>query len=89
MQEESNAGEFYVDSYNKNSPRMLEKLKGKLKKGDFSWINLISDYSAKVVGSTAYWRMKRKEVFSWLHHMVKKKEYAPMYFMTFSSAEYH
>ena len=45
--------------------------------------------SKDVKGSCTYWCGKRSEVTSWLHDFAQQNKSTPLFFMTFSCAEYH
>lgn len=82
-------GGFFVDGFFKNGPQSLEELQERVDKGDTSWVDSISYFSKQVHGSSAFWRARRHEVFSWVNHHLERGNGAPSFFITLSCAEYH
>ena len=66
----------------------MDALQDQVQNGNLEWLNRISYYSQRVTGSNAYWRAKRREVFSWINYHVEKKNGLPSLFITLSCAEY-
>jgi hypothetical protein len=81
-------GAYFVDGFFENGPETLEDLQREIIKGNTSWVDHITYYSNKIVGSTGYWRSKKAEVFSWINHHVEQKHGPPTLFITLSCAEY-
>ena len=48
-----------------------------------------SHYGNRVIGSSAHWRNKKKEVHSWINYNIEKGHGMPSFFITLSCAEYH
>ena len=82
-------GSFFVKSFYDNGPKSLTDLQEALKKGETAWLDKITYFSTKVHGSTAYWRQRRNEVYTWIRHHVEKGNGTPTFFITLSCAEYH
>lgn len=83
------SGGFFVDTFFKQGPQTLDVLKEKLAEGDLSWLHSISYFSHRVTGSSAYWRARRSDVFSWINYHLEQKHGPPSFFITLSCAEYH
>ena len=49
----------------------------------------IAYYSYRVTGSSAYWRARRNEVFTWINYHLENHHGPPTFFITLSCAEYH
>jgi len=83
------SGGFFVDTFFKQGPKNLEDLQQEIAEGNLSWLHSISYYSHRVTGSTAYWRARRMEVFSWINYHLEQGHGPPSFFITLSCAEYH
>jgi hypothetical protein len=83
------SGGFFVDTFFKQGPKNLEDLQEEVANGDMSWLSSIQYFLQCVTGSTAYWRARRTEVFSWINHHLEQKHGPPSFFITLSCAEYH
>jgi len=83
------SGGFFVETFFKQGPKTLEDLQDQLAEGNMSWLNSISYFSHRVTGSTAYWRARRNEVFSWINYHLEQGHGPPSFFITLSCAEYH
>lgn len=83
------SGSFFVKTFFKNGPQTLEALQEQVSEGQLEWLDRISYYSARVIGSSAFWRSKRREVFAWINYHMEKKNGLPTFFITLSCAEYH
>ena len=81
-------GGYFINDFYKEGPKTLEELKKQIQEGNTEWINRITYFSKTVKGSTAFWRHKRKQLFSWINHHIKENHGPPTLFMTFSCAEY-
>lgn len=82
------SGSYFVKSHISNPPRSLEQLQTQLKSGDSSFVNKIMFYTKRVRGSTAFWRYKKAELYTWINHHVAAGHGPPHIFMTLSCAEY-
>jgi hypothetical protein len=85
----SGSGSFFVKSFFKNGPQTLEELQEQVAAGQLQWLDRISYYSGCVVGSSGYWRTRRREVFAWINYHLEKGNGVPTFFITLSCAEYH
>jgi hypothetical protein len=81
-------GSFFVDTFSNEKEKTLEEIIAEIKQGRSVWLEKITYYSANVKGSSAYWRSRRNEVYSWISHHVNEGHGPPNYFVTFSCAEY-
>jgi hypothetical protein len=84
-----NSGGFFVDTFFKQGPQTLEALQEQVADGNLSWLSSICYFSHRVTGSSAYWRARRNEVFSWINYHLEQKHGPPSFFITLSCAEYH
>ena len=84
----STSGSFFIDKFHQYCPETLEELKQKIQEGDTSFINSLTYYNKRVIGSNSYWNQKRSEVYSWINHHIEVGNGAPMFFITLSCAEY-
>lgn len=82
------SGAFFVKSFVKDAPKTLQELQNQLKNGDDGFISKMTYYSHKVFGSDAYWRFKKSELYTWIHHHIEHGNGAPSLFITLSCAEY-
>jgi hypothetical protein len=82
------SGGYFVDKFFCEGPASLDALKKEIEDGDMTWVNKISYYSQRVVGSPAFWRAKRNEVYTWINYHIDKKHGPPTFFITLSCAEY-
>ena len=82
-------GSFFVEGFYKDSPLSITEIQDEIKKGNQSFIDKISYYSKKVRGSAGYWRAKKAELYSWIHHHVEQGHGMPSFFITLSCAEYY
>lgn len=81
-------GSYFVNKFYGNGPETLDELKKMIENGNTEWINRITYFAKTVPGSAAYWRHKRRQLFSWINYHIKEKHGPPTFFMTFSCAEY-
>ena len=82
------SGGWFLKNYLTKPPSNLEELHERINKGDKSFIDQLAYFSAKVRGTDAFWRYKKAELYSWIHHHIEKGSGAPTLFMTLSCAEY-
>lgn len=82
------SGAFFVKSFFANGPKTLSELKTKLSNGETEWIDRLSYFTKTVVGSSAFWRQKKKEVYSWINYHLDHGNGRPTFFITLSCAEY-
>ena len=85
----STSGGFFIDKFHQYCPDTLEELKQKIQEGDTSFINSLTYYNKRVIGSNSYWNQKRSEVYSWINHHIEVGNGAPTFFITLSCAEYY
>ena len=78
-----------MNSFYKQGPKTLYELQEQVSNGNLSWLHRISYYSNRVTGSSAYWRAKRQEAFSWINFHLGHGNGVPSFFITLSCAEYH
>lgn len=84
----NNDGNYIIKSgYLGQACTSVDDLKKKIKKGDFSWIDMLRNFSRRIRGSDNYWRSKRHEVESWINYHVELGHGAPSLFITLSCAE--
>ena len=83
------SGGFFVDKFQQYCPETLEELKQKIQEGDTSFVNSLTYYNKRVIGSNSYWNQKRSEVYSWINHHIEVGNGAPNFFITLSCAEYY
>ncbi len=69
-------------------PPTLEDLKEKLESGDSSFIDKLMYFGKVVPGSSAYWKGKKSELYSWINHHIQKGRCAQTLFLTLSCAEH-
>jgi hypothetical protein len=81
-------GSFFVNSFSSEKNKSLEEIVDELKQGNMSWIDKISYFGENAKGSPAFWRAKRNEVTSWIHHHINIGNGPPTFFITLSCAEY-
>ena len=65
---------------------MLKELKEKLSNGNTKWIDRLSYFTQKVVGSSTFWH--KKEEYSWINYHLDNKNGRPTFFLTLSCDEY-
>ena len=82
------SGGFFIKTFFKEGPKSLNELKEEIENGNTSWIEQLSYYSQRVIGSPGYWRAKRSEVYSWINHHIEAGHGPPTFFITLSCAEY-
>lgn len=87
-QRNRDSGSYFVNSHISNPPRSLEELQESLRRGDHSFVNKIVYYNKRIRGSDAYWRLKRSELYNWIHYHIANGHGAPNGFFTLSCAEY-
>jgi hypothetical protein len=83
------SGSFYVKSFFQDGPKTLEQLQKQVSAGQLEWLDRITYFSQCVTGSAAYWRARKREVFSWISYHADKGNGVPTFFITLSCAEYH
>ena len=83
------SGAFFVNSFFTQGPKNLGDLQAEVALGKSSWVSSITYFSHKVTGSSAYWRARRNEVFSWINYHLEQNHGPPSFFITLSCAEYH
>jgi hypothetical protein len=79
---------FFYQNILGADPPSLEELQSRIQQGDTSTIDKIMYFSKVIPGTTAYWRSKKAELYSWINHHVEQGRGAPTVFMTLSCAEY-
>ena len=82
-------GSFFVNSFYQEGPQNLEELQKQISQGNTKWIDQICYFSKSVTGSAAYWRQRRREVYSWIHYHIHRGNGPPNLFLTFSCAEHY
>ena len=82
------SGAFFVKTFFADGPKTLSDRKQKLSQGDTEWIDQISYFTKTVVGSSSFWRQKKKEVYSWINYHLHKGNGRPTFFITLSCTEY-
>ena len=84
------SGKFFINNFVKyNCPETIQQLKHQLQAGNTTFIDKLQYYSQKMKGSDAYWRSKKGELLSWIHHHLQKGNGPPTLFITLSCAEYY
>jgi len=81
-------GSFFVNGFAHEKSRTLHEILEEIKKGNSSWISKIIYFSANIIGSPAYWRSRRHEVYTWISHHISEQHGPPNFFITLSCAEY-
>jgi hypothetical protein len=81
-------GRYFATGFYKDAPKTLEELKENIKEGDTTFVDKITYYARRVKGSSAYWRAKKAELYSWINHHVAQGNGLPTFFITLSCAEY-
>jgi hypothetical protein len=66
----------------------IEELQDRIAEGDTSCIDKLLYFSKNIPGSSAYWRGKKSELYSWINHHIEQGRGAPTVFLTLSCAEY-
>lgn len=79
---------WFVKDFVGNSPPTLVDLQEQLQNGDTTFIDKLMYFGKVVPGSTAYWRSRKAELYSWINYHIEKGRGAPNIFMTLSCAEY-
>lgn len=79
---------WFVKDFVGNAPPTLDALQEQLQHGDTTFIDKLMYFGKIVPGSTAYWRSKKAELYSWINYHIEKGRGAPNIFMTLSCAEY-
>jgi len=79
---------WFVKDFVGNIPPTLYSLQEQLNAGVFTFIDKLMYFGKVVPGTTAYWRGKKAELYSWINHHIEKGRGAPNVFMTLSCAEY-
>ena len=79
---------WFVKDFVGNVPPTLNSLQEQLNAGDNTFLDKLMYFAKVVPGSTAYWRGKKAELYSWISHHIEKGRGAPNVFMTLSCAEY-
>jgi hypothetical protein len=86
----STSGAFFINGFittNKHSD--LDSLqRDVVENGNTEFIEKLIHYSAKIRGSSAFWRSKRFEVLSWINRMIEIGVGPPSLFITLSCAEH-
>ena len=82
-------GGWFVKGFASDIPSSLSTLKDKLSQGDDSFVSKLAYYGRSTIGSSAYWRHKRAQLYAWINHHVSVGHGAPTIFMTLSCAEFH
>ena len=84
------SGRFFINNFVKyNCPESIQELKQQLRNGNTTFVDKLQYYSQKMKGSDAYWRSKKGELLSWIHHHLQKGNGPPTLFITLSCAEYY
>ena len=79
---------FFYQNILGADPPSLEELQSRIQQGDSTAISKIMYFSKNIPGTSAYWRAKKAELYSWISHHVEQGRGAPTVFMTLSCAEY-
>ena len=79
---------FFYQNFLGADPPTLEELQRRIREGDTTSIEKIMYYNKVIPGTTAYWRSKKSELYSWISHHIEQGRGAPTVFMTLSCAEY-
>ena len=70
-----------MKSFFENGPQTIEELQKQILSGETKWIDRITYFYNKVVGSASYWRMKRAEVHTWIHYHISKGNGLPSFLL--------
>ena len=82
-------GNFYVDTFDSDCPCTLEELQEQIEKENTTFLDKVSYFSQRVVGSDPYWRGQRAQLNSWINQLIDWGYGAPNFFITLSCAEYY
>ena len=83
------SGSFFVNTFFKQGNKTLSEIQGDLRAGKNEWLDKITYWAGQVRGSSAFWRVRRSEVYSWINYHVSLGHGGPNFFITLSCAEYH
>ena len=67
----------------------MPELKKEIESGHTEWIDRLCYFSKSQSGTSAFWRQKRAQVYSWINFHVSQGNGPPDLFITFSCSEYH
>jgi len=81
-------GSFFVNSFANEKDKSLEQIIKEIQNGNETWISKITYFSNYIIGSPAYWRSRRHEVYTWISHHISEQHGPPNFFITLSCAEY-
>jgi len=79
---------FFYDHMIGNEHITMDELQDRITNGDTSCIDKLMYFSKNIPGSSAYWRGKKSELYSWINHHIEQGRGAPTVFLTLSCAEY-
>lgn len=80
--------QFFCKNILGNERTTMEELQDQITEGNTSCIDKLLYFSKNIPGSSAYWRGKKAELYSWMNHHIEQGRGAPTVFMTLSCAEY-
>jgi hypothetical protein len=80
--------QFFCNNMLGSERTTIEQMQDRIAEGDTSCIDKLLYFSKNIPGSSAYWRGKKSEVYSWINHHVERGRGAPTVFLTLSCAEY-
>jgi len=81
-------GHWFIKDFVGTVPPSLDSLHDQIMSGDHTFIDKLMYFGKVVPGSSAYWRSKKAELYSWISHHIEKGRGAPNIFLTLSCAEY-
>ena len=76
------SGGFFVEGFHEGVTSLSESQE-QTHNGNLSWIDKIAYHSNRVIGSSACWRNKKKEVHSWINYHTEKGHGMPSFFTPF------
>jgi len=80
--------QFFCNNMLGTERTTIEELQDRIAEGDTSCIDKLLYFSKNIPGSSAYWRGKKSELYSWINHHLEQGRGAPTVFLTLSCAEY-
>lgn len=78
----SSQSQWFAKDFVSDIPPTLDDLQDQLRKGDSSFIEKLMYFGKTVPGTSAYWRSKKAELYSWINHHIEKKRH-PYCFLNF------
>jgi hypothetical protein len=80
--------QFFCNNMLGSERTTIGELQDQITEGDTSCIDKLLYFSKNIPGSSAYWRGKKSELYSWINQHIEQGRGAPTIFLTLSCAEY-